>query len=199
MGKILTITGYAESGRHRLVRRLIREHEGVRLIESVTTRAPSDSDIPGMYRHINELQFTLLEWAGKLLWGVQYRGLRDQWFRFGTPREEIERILKDEDAIGIMLLKPESVEDLWRYLKGIGKVDVLIPVFLVAPPEDIHRRRLRSRGASPATITRALHMAKSWEERARVAKENERGVPFHFIPNDGRISVTARAVNALLE
>lgn len=200
-GKILTITGYADTGRHSLVRRILAEHPNVVLIKSVTTKKPSASDIPGMYEYITEAAFTVLEWTGMLLWGVQYRGLRDRERRYGTLREEskaIDKVLETPGAIGIMMLKPESVSDLSGYLKQKGKEGDLIPLFLVAPPEKIHRRRMMSRNLSEATITRALHKAKEWEKAAQKARD-EKKVQYHFIPNDGRISVVASAVNAFLK
>ena len=201
MGKILTITGYADTGRHSLVRRIISEHPGARLIKSVTTKRPSMSDLPGMYKYITEAAFTALEWAGLLLWGVVYKGLREHELRYGTTREDakmIDEVIKTDDAIGIMMLKPESVIDLRRYLALKGSEGAHVALFLVAPPEHIHRRRLKSRGLSDETVARALHKAQEWEEAAMKAREEEK-VPYHFVPNDGRISVTANAVNAFLK
>lgn len=201
MGKILTITGYADTGRHSLVRRIIAEHANVTLIRSVTTKKPSDSDLPGMYHYITEAAFTALDWAGLFLWGVQYRGLRDRERRYGTHREAakaIDTVLETPGAIGIMMLKPESVLDLRQYLKCRGQEDAHVPIFLVAPPEHIHRRRMKSRKHTDATVTRALHKAKEWHEAAQKVKD-ENKVPYHFVPNDGRISVVANAVNAFLK
>ena len=200
MGKILSITGYADTGRHSLVRRLINEHPGAVLIKSVTTKEPSGSDIPGMYEYITEARFTLLEWTGLLLWGVMYKGLRDHERRYGTLREtseEIDKVLETPGAIGITMLKPESVVRLREHLKRKGKEGEHIPLFLVAPPDHIHLRRMKSRDVSAKSMARALHKAKEWEIAARLAKE-ENKVPYHFVPYDGRISVTAKAVNAFL-
>lgn len=201
MGKILTITGYADTGRHSLVRRILAEHPSAELIKSVTTKKPSTSDLPGMYQYVTEAAFTVLEWGGKLLWGVMYRGLREHELRYGTLREEaaaIDSVLATDGAIGIMMLKPESVINLRRYLMFKGCADAHIPLFLVAPPEKIHRHRLKSRGLHEATITRVLHKAREWEKAANLAKV-ENKVPYHFIPNDGRISVVANAVNTYLK
>ena len=197
MGRILTITGYSESGRHSLVERLLREHPTATLIKSVTTRDPSKSDLPGMYKHIEEDVFTVYWRLGTYLWSVAYQGLREQPFRYATEPKYVDRILRDEHAIGIMLLKPEGVIALRQYLRKKGCLDVHTAVFLEAPPDDIHRRRLKSRNISLRAMTRAFHKAKEWKEAAAVSKK-EGLVPYHFIKNDGRISVVANAVNALL-
>ena len=96
-----------------------------------------------------------------------------------------------------MMLKPEGVVALRQYLRKKALLDVHIAVFLEAPPEDIHRRRLKSRNISTRAMTRALHKAKEWKAAAAVSKK-EGLVPYHFIKNDGRISVVANAVNALI-
>lgn len=198
MGQILTITGYAEAGRRTLVRHIIKKHPGARLMTSTTTKHPSKRDMKGMYHHVTEVQFTALEWMGSLLWGVLYHGLRDQGSRYGTSREVIDQLLDEEGALGILLPTPEAVVSLRGYLKSKGREDALVPVFLVAPPEDIHRRRLRSREVSEGVITRALHKAKDWHGRALKAKKDGT-VPYHFIANDGRVLPTVREVLKLLK
>lgn len=200
MGQLFTFTGYAESGVMTVIRRFCKVHPEAVIIKSTTTKAPTSSDIPGMYEYVTELAFTTLEWLGKLSWGILYRGWRDDSARYGTTRKalaDIDKVIATEGAIGIMHLSPEGVEKLREYLVAKKCEDAHVPIFLSPPSEQIHRTRLMSRGASPLAITRALHKGAEWKALAEKAK-NEGKVPYHFIPNSSSVKRTIRAVRQFL-
>ncbi len=157
--RLVVLAGPTAAGKGTVTARLRREHPGVWISVSVTTRAPRPGEVDGVhYRFLDDAAFDQMISDGALLeWAVVHRSAR-----YGTPRAPVEKAL----AAG----RPALLE---IDIQGARQVRESMPealfVFLRPPSWEELVRRLEHRGTESAEDReRRLETA-----RAELAAEQE--------------------------
>lgn len=187
MGIILTLTGPSGVGKTTIAKQLLQRNHRVKLVQSVTTRRSRPSDMLDEYRHVSPGEFDTLSRRGVFLWTTDYTGLH-----YGTQKDVIGQVLRQKNAIGVMLLVPDVLPLLEGYLEKFSDKLSLVKVFVTAP-RAVLEQRLVARGDEAKSIRRKLSESSSWETLAKYAKP-----PFHFVSNDRLIQQTVAEVEQLL-
>ncbi len=189
---LATLSGASGSGKSSYCREVMRREPAVRLVASLTTRAPRSGDLPGEYRCLSGPDFDRLA-PGDLLWSIGIHG-----HRYATARRALEEALDGTDP-SIMLIAPDRVAALREIVAGErGGCGRLRHFFCCAPDDAELRRRLeRRRGRGDAVdeteTARRIEECAGWEAEARMS-----GVPYVFLPGCLSIAVAAdRIIGAL--
>ncbi len=181
MIRIVTLTGPSGSGKTTIARELLHRNPDWKLVLSLTTRKPRDSDLPGEYRcSVSSEEFRKREQLKEFLWITSAHGNR-----YGTLRRCVDIALAAEH-ISLMLLTPDAVPTLLNYAPG-----KVIPLFTIPPDDAILRVRLEERGEGPATIERRIADCKKWYLEAPASR-----IPYLYVTNCGPIE---EAVGHIIE
>lgn len=171
---ILTLTGASAAGKTTIANQLLSNFKNTKMVVSITTREPRDSDLPGEYQYVDQKEFDGLK--ERFIWWVSKFGNG-----YGTKKESIELVKVDPDTIFIMLLVPETVEMLKAEAKRLGiKV---VSLYILSPNEEVLRERLKRRGDSDDQIEKRIYDCREWDSRARKTE----GLYEGFINNSGTI------------
>ena len=191
MKTILTFTGLSGSGKTTLAKWILDNVPGACMIPSHTTRRGRQSDLKNEYRHITSDEFRGLRSSGEFLWTVSPDGMT----HYGTKGSSIIEVF-DSDPIsaGIMILTPDGVSNLVKFLESLGEKDSHVPVFITPPPRNILEERLRKRGESEGGIKARLEGGRDWEEEARNS-----GIPYTYINNDTAVESAIEELRRILE
>ena len=166
---ILTVTGPSASGKTSLARALRLRLHGAVVLNSVTTRGPRPSDLPGEYRYEMQEEFSKMKQRDEFLWTVEVHGNR-----YGTRKQDIEAVVKDKFAIGILTI--DAVGKLRAYLEKRDMLDKIFSVYLDVVDENLLIERLNKRGDKQADIELRINECRSW------AREREAsGIPFMIL------------------
>lgn len=177
--KIITFSGPSGSGKTTIVGRLLRLNPKWKLIVSHTTRAPRSSDLPGEYRcKVSKREFSRREKRREFIWTVS---VHDN--KYGTLFESIDQALRKDHA-SVMLLTPDSIPLLLKYIPGKA-----LSFFILPPPEEALRERLKLRGETFEAIERRIADCKKWAEEAKSS-----GIPYVFIDNSGAVDEAVQQV-----
>ena len=199
--KIVTLTGPSGSGKTSIVKELRALRPDLRLVVSLTTRAPRPSDLPGEYHH-RVLPAAFKENPDFMwLWVVKVHG-----DFYGTLQSSVDDALSGETP-SLMILAPEAVGTLRSYAEarcGAGALGKLLhgseagcgggvaSFYILAPPERELRKRLKQRGDDSAAIERRLADCKRWDEAACKSV-----IPYIFVSNEKNSGVQDAAQNIL--
>ncbi len=184
MVRIVTITGPSGSGKTTIARELLHKNPDWKLVLSLTTRKPRDSDLPGEYRcGVSSEEFRKREQLKEFLWIVSAHGNR-----YGTLRRCVDSALAAKH-ISLMLLTPDAVPILLDYAPG-----KVISFFIIPPDDAILRVRLEKRGEDPATIERRIADCKKWHQEALASR-----IPYLYITNCGPVEEAGQAIEALVK
>lgn len=177
--KILTFTGPSGVGKTTVVRGLLEDKSNdLKIVTSVTTREPRDSDLPGEYMYITDQEFTAMEGRGEFLWTAGVHGNK-----YGTTKSSIQEALVAPGR-SLMLLVPEVLDTLYEYTDG-----KVWSFYILSPPEDILRERLVKRGEKPEDIIRRISDCKRWDAEARA-----KGSFYTFVRNEQSVEEAIKKI-----
>ncbi len=168
---LITITAPTGVGKTRLAQGLLEHIPHAKLLESVTTRAPRPSDLPGEYFYVSETEFERMRDTGEFLWTVMPS--RHGWY--GTRKRDVEEALRH--GVYISLLVPDKVEEIRHYATQLGKEDRVCSLYLSLHDETEQRRRLSERG-NPPDLESRIQEGRLWDRWAETEQEK---LKLHFI------------------
>ena len=171
--QIVTFTGPSGAGKTTIVGELLKNHSECKMILSLTSRGPRNSDLSGEYRcKVTNEEFLRREREGEFMWLVSFHGNI-----YGTLLTDINAAL-NSNRVSLMQITPDSVKSLRAYAPG-----KILSIFILLPDEEELRRRLEKRGELPKEIDRRIADCREWEKEARESR-----IPYKFIRNDGTVT-----------
>lgn len=182
-GLLVVVSGPSGVGKTTVVERLL-ESTGYRRAVTATTRAPRPGEEDGTdYHFLDRDEFLAGVAAGRFLEHATVHG-----HLYGTPREEVERIVGDG---GVCLLNV----DVQGAAALRGTVEPALFVFLVPPSFAELARRLSGRGTEDReTVERRLAVA-----REELAREDEYDVVVTNDDLDRAVAETAARIDERLK
>ena len=121
--------------------------------------------MPGEYKYVSRFRFWLLKTIGAFCWTAYPHGNS-----YGTTERWVVRGLKDDNTVYIMILTPDAVIKLENFAKKIGYSNRVFPNYILSPPQEILRERLRARGDKEDEIEKRLKDCVRWDSEARKFK-----------------------------
>lgn len=148
-GNLIVLSAPSGTGKSTMVRRLMREVEGLRFSVSATTREPRPGESDGIdYRFLDDSTFTELVEQGGFLEHACVHGNR-----YGTLRSQTQSQLE----AGQQVLLDIDVQGARQVVASRFPATL---VFVLPPSRDELERRLRGRGSeTEKTIARRLEAA----------------------------------------
>ena len=184
---ICSITGPSASGKTTLVKNLMRMLPGAKPLQSVTTRAPRPSDVPGEYEYVSAEELGRLSRAREFLWEVSpHRN------RYATKRKAIDEALEGK-VFYLPILVIEAVVKLHAYTEVRGKAGSVCSLYIEMSDEKELRRRFAFRGDTPEQIERRIAECRTWDAQARASV-----LPFCFVSGNGTPEETSQKARAQL-
>ena len=182
---IITITGPSGSGKTSIAKTLIEKRPNIRLVVSLTMREPRPSDLPGEYLHnIPREEFEARKeefaWITPPINGKLY----------GTLKKSLDEALAATHP-SLMILIPEKAAQIREYAENRGRV---LSFYVLSPPEDELRQRMRGRGDSESAIEERLKQREAWDKDARNSP-----IPYIFIANDEPDTGIEKAAEEILK
>jgi guanylate kinase len=155
--RLFVVTGPSGAGKGTLIRKLVRERPDLAVAVSATTRARRPGEEDGRdYHFLPEEEFLRRVEAGDFLEHVEYVS----GHRYGTLREEVERILASGRS-AVLELETEGAKEVQRTSSDS------VTIFIQAPSFDELERRLRERATESAgEIGERLELARRQAEEA---------------------------------
>lgn len=170
MSLTVTLTGRGGVGKTTISNNLLswmRPH--MELVVSTTTRSPRSSDLPGEYEYVTRLKFLWYRITGQFLWTTSVTG---NWY--GTRRRAVDAIVTSSYKIGLMLIVPEIIPILRRYLPK-----KVYSIYILSPSEEELRERMRVRGDSKENVEKRIAQDLTLDEDALLSKDYD-----EYIRND---------------
>ena len=173
--RIVTITGSSGAGKTSIIKKLLAQNPLFKLVISFTTRTARSSDLPGEYQcGISNESFEFWNKEGKFLWLISAHGNS-----YGTLKDSVVDALIGSD-LSFMPIVPDVIKPLRDYADAETKLaGRVLSFYILSPPEEELRRRLKIRGEDDATIEKRVGDCKQWDE----AVQNS-GIPYIFITNE---------------
>jgi guanylate kinase len=157
---LISLSGAAGVGKTSLARQLLSLPH-FRLLPNHTTRDPRSTDLPDEYIYVKDDEFDAGSTAGEYLWTVSIHGNR-----YATSlRFVADALAKGGATRWLMLLTPDRVKTLHDFL-GTGATTIQ-SFFVLAPSENILRKRLLQRGEDESSVERRISDCTDWNESAR--------------------------------
>lgn len=182
--RIITFTGPSGAGKTTIVGELLKKHLEWKIVISLTSRNPRDSDLPGEYRCLVRMdEFLWRDRRGEFIWIVSPHG-----YHYGTLLADVRKAL-DSKKPSMMQITPEAVKKMLAYAPG----EALL-IFVLPPGEGELRRRLEKRGDSLEQIERRIADCRKWEEEAKSSN-----IPYKFVRNDGTVAEAVERVEDVIE
>ena len=191
---ILTLTGASGAGKTTITKELLKKFPvEAQMVPSYTIRKyrkPRPTDLPGEYKYVSRFRFWLLKTIGAFCWTAYPHGNS-----YGTTERWVVRGLKDDNTVYIMILTPDAVIKLDNFAKKIGYSNRVFPNYILSPPQEILRERLRARGDKEDEIQKRIADCIKWNSEAKIS-----GISYEFVTNNGTIeSVTEEATTRFLK
>lgn len=181
--RIVTITGPSGAGKTTIVGELLKRHPKWKMVISLTSRGPRESDLPGEYEcDVIKESFFWRDRKGEFIWMVS-----DHGNMYGMLLADIDEAL-DSEHPSLMQILSESVGQLRSYASG-----KVLSFFISPPNEEELRRRFAKRGDSSEQIERRTADCKKWEEEAMSSD-----IPYEFVRNDGTVEEAVEQVEAII-
>lgn len=156
---ILTLSGPSGSGKTTVAGELLRIYDGARMVPSITTRAPRESDLPDEYQYVDDPTFDELGARGRFLWPVQPHGRT----RYGTLTNIVRAACEGAPTLGLMILVPDVIETLHQFVRREYKDTArVLSIYIVQNDTDILRERLRNRSMSEPDIDARFAAEEDW-------------------------------------
>lgn len=177
--KIITFTGPSGAGKTSIVRELLKLRPQLSLITSLTTRPRRDNDLPNEYQYLSSAEFAAYP-ESDFLWKV-----RVHYIDYGTLKSSVDAALQNQTPKNsIMILVPDVLEKLIAYTQN-----QVLPIYILPPPEDVLRERLKKRGDTDEAIEKRIADCREWNDRAKKSL-----IPYRFIENDWIIDAAVAKV-----
>lgn len=180
---VAALFGVSGTGKTTTARKIIEKLPDASMVLSITTRSKKDSDIQGEYMYVWRWQFWLLEKLGFFAWVANHHENR-----YGTLKWSLKKALRRGDYLSIIILNKKA-EDLLEYALGLNYQEQVTLIYILSPPENIQRERLKNRGDSDFEIAKRVRDGRKWDQEARESK-----IPYKFIRNEGLPEETAQEV-----
>lgn len=162
--RILFATGTTGSGKSTLAGNLVSKNS-FRMLPAETTRRPRDSDLPGEFNHLTDVQFDAIN-PDDMLYTAQHGEIsvlgRAQPPRYTLLRSVVEVALNGKFPY-VRPLAPKSTGILLREF-GAAAIKV---IYLPSPDPTEAERRIVERGGDPAILSARRNDEGSWDELAR--------------------------------
>ena len=148
---LLVVSGPSGIGKDTVVNNLIKNHEGIELAVSATTRPPRPGETQGRaYYYMDVPHFQEMIDQGEFVEYTNYAGNF-----YGTLKEEVNKRIR-QGITCVLVIEVNGTANVRRVFPDCTTV------FIVAPTMEEHERRLRARGSESEEV-----MA----ERMRIAQE----------------------------
>ncbi len=183
--KIVTITGASGVGKSTIVKKIMELRPDFKLIVSFTSRVPRPTDLPGEYEC--GVPSTAFEKKSMFLWVLPAHGNT-----YGTLFRSVNKSLSDKTQ-SMMILIPEAVEILHNYAESVCRGSIL-SFFVLSPPEEELRRRMRLRNEEEDLIKRRIKDCRKWYEDTKRSY-----IPYILISNDEPDVGVEEAARKILE
>jgi len=181
--KIITITGSSGAGKTTIVGELLKNHPEWKMVVSLTSRVPRESDLPGEYTcEVPEEEFIECDRRGEFIWMVHVHGNI-----MATSLVDICTALESR-FFSLMQLTSDAVKKLRAYAPN-----EVLSFFVLPPGEEELRRRLVRRGESLEDIDRRIIDCREWENKARSS-----GIPYYFVRNNGTVADVVEQVEDII-
>lgn len=182
--RIVVITGASAGGKSTLTNGLLGALRNARLLASVTTRQPRETDLEGEYEYVSKEEFDRVLAQDEFFSHVK---VFDDYY--GVKKSSLASALSNNDVF-IRPLTPDKVA-LW-YEHGKEKIVFL---HLVPPPPFEVRARMEARGTPALEIIARLQKAQEWE--AQIIRLIADGVPIRFVTGDTPANMLENALRIL--
>lgn len=184
--KIITLTGASGAGKTTVAKELLKKK--LKLVTSVTTREPRESDLPGEYRYVTPKEFLAMKEREEFLWPKPDEELPIHGKMYGTTKQDVDEALNAEHQ-SVMLLVPDVLDTLYEY--ALNRV---WSFYILSPPEDALRARLEERGDKAEDIAKRITDCKMWDAEARKSL-----LPYTFINNNGTVQRTLSQISIYMQ
>ena len=182
--RIITFTGPSGAGKTTIVGELLKRHSKWKMVLSLTSREPRNSDLLGEYRcDVSRREFLQIKEDNKDLWIESFHGNM-----FSTRGADVMKALLSKE-LSLMQLLSVSVRKIRAYAPGR-----VLSIFMLPPGEEELRRRLMKRGESPEQIDKRISDCGKWEEEAKKSD-----IPYEFVRNNGTIAEAVHNVEQIIK
>jgi guanylate kinase len=156
-----TLTGPAAVGKTSIMKRLLREIPGSRLVRSTTTRAPRSNDEPGEYQCLPENEFRDLVTKEAFAWVTSFADKL-----YGTLKTDL-RLALASDKLHFAAIVPSTIPILHEFASVEGLATCVRSIYIKSPGSDILLRRLvEDRGEPKDVALRKIEECASWDKIA---------------------------------
>lgn len=189
--RLIVVVGTSGVGKTTMVGKLLDYYgDALKLVESLTTRGPRPTDLPGEYRQVTTERLDACQRKGELLWRIEAYGNE-----YASTKNSIWCALQ-QTGPSIMHIVPECVEPLLNWIRETGhSLDSVRLIFLHAPKEQLRGRlQQRDAGESQEHFEKRLLTASLYTPRAL-----ESGLSYAFIGNgDGQLNSAFSRITFML-
>lgn len=187
---IITITGASGVGKTTIAKRFLEMMPCAKLVTSFTTRSPRPSDLPGEYEY-NMPEEELKRRRDEFLWVVSVHGNL-----YGTSKKSVMGALALSSAADswLMMLTPEVIPQLRKYISGLeGDKRRIAPFYVLSPSDEELRKRLSARGDDEGTVQKRINDCKKWDRDAI-----QSDIPYIFLTNNEPTTGVEKAIRQML-
>ena len=167
--KIFAFVGASGAGKTTIIDRLRQQDPKFKLVESVTTRAPRETDRPGEYRNVSPKEFEEMQKADEFIWTTEYNGNL-----YGTTKQSVNDALKAKYP-SLIHVVPERLITLRQYTSKA------MPIFISVSDETVLRERLKKRdpGQPETYYNERVESCRNWKTEMKLC-----GFPYATIDNN---------------
>ncbi|MCR4256408.1 MAG: hypothetical protein NUW08_01750 [Candidatus Uhrbacteria bacterium] len=166
---LITFTASSGGGKTSVMKRLLEEIPGSRLLRSGTTRAPRASDAEGEYLYLAETEFLLRKERSEFAWDANFGSAR-----YGTLKIDL-RLALASDNTHFAAIVPQIVPTLHEFASVEGFATCVRSIYIKSPGRDILLRRLTvDRGESLELAMQKIEECASWDKIAINRRHNGR-------------------------